>query len=107
MAGSRCANSYRSQDLGRETQFLRSGIPQPHSSFPRKGKNMKTNRRTKEPLDARHVAVLLGVSIGLGIVVHQSFLVVAGAIAVGALAVATARAAQEHSEAAHRVRPRR
>ncbi|HYJ05954.1 MAG TPA: hypothetical protein VEX43_12530 [Chthoniobacterales bacterium] len=68
---------------------------------------MKTNRRTKEPMDARHVAVLLGVSIGLGIVVHQSFLVIAGAIAVGALAVAAARAAQEHSEGAHLVRPRR
>jgi hypothetical protein len=68
---------------------------------------METNRRTNEPLGARHVAVLVGVSIGLGIVVHQSFLVLAGAIAGGALAVATARAAQEHSEAAHRVRTRR
>lgn len=77
------------------------------SSFPEKGNNMKTNRRTKEPMDARHVALLLGVSVGLGIVVHQSFFVVAGAIALGALAVAAARGAQEHSQGAHVGRSRR
>lgn len=68
---------------------------------------MKTTRGTNESMGARHVAVLLGVTVGLGIVVHQSFLVVAGAIAVGALAVATARAIEEHSDSTHFVRHRR
>lgn len=58
-------------------------------------------------MDARHVATLLGVTVGLGIIVHQSFFVVAGAIAVGALAVATARAIEQHPDSAHFVRHRR
>jgi hypothetical protein len=39
-----------------------------------------------------------GLSIGLGIAVHEGFFLVAGAIAVGALTVATAHALQEHAE---------
>jgi hypothetical protein len=65
--------------------------------FP-KGENMKTVRRGDESIGARQIAVLLGVCVGLGIVVHQSFLVVAAAIAVGALAVATAHAVEKQRD---------
>jgi 4-amino-4-deoxy-L-arabinose transferase-like glycosyltransferase len=68
---------------------------------------MNTTRTRSELVDARRVALLLGVTVGLGILVHQSFFVLAGAIAVGALAVATARTIQEHSDSAHLVRHHR
>jgi hypothetical protein len=54
--------------------------------------------RVNETPDPARVALLLGLSIGLGIAVHEGFFLVAGAIAVGALTVATARALQEHAE---------
>jgi len=38
-------------------------------------------------MDPARVALLLGLGAGLGIVVHEGFFLVAGAIAVGALAV--------------------
>ena len=68
---------------------------------------MNTTGRTREPTSARRLAMLLGLTVGLGIVVHQSFFVVAGAIAVGALAVATARVIEEHSANANFVHRRR
>jgi hypothetical protein len=44
------------------------------------------------------VALLLGLSIGLGIVVHEGFFLVAGAIAVGSLAAAIATTVYDHAE---------
>lgn len=49
-------------------------------------------------MEARTVALLVGLAMGLGIVVHEVFFLVGGAIAVGALTVATAHALQEHAE---------
>ena len=59
---------------------------------------MKKNDRFYETMDPARVALLLGVSIGLGIVVHEGFFLVAGAIAVGALAAAAANAIHDHAE---------
>lgn len=59
---------------------------------------MKTIKRDDGSVDGSRVALLLGLSIGLGIAVHEAFFLVAGAIAVGALSVATAHAVEEHSE---------
>ena len=49
-------------------------------------------------VDSARVALLLGLSIGLGITVHEAFFLVGAAIAVGALTVATAHALQKHAE---------
>jgi hypothetical protein len=62
---------------------------------------MRTIKRDDGSVDGARVALLVGLSIGLGIVVHEVFFLVGGAIAVGALTVATAHAAQEHAEHAH------
>ena len=43
---------------------------------------MKTIKRDDGTLDGSRVALLLGLSIGLGIAVHEVFFVVGGAIAV-------------------------
>lgn len=59
---------------------------------------MKTIEKDGGHVDPARVALLLGLSIGLGIAVHEGFLLVAGAIAVGALTVATVHAVQEHAE---------
>lgn len=59
---------------------------------------MRTIKRDDGSVDGVRVALLVGLSIGLGIVVHEVFFLVGGAIAVGALTVATAHAAQEHAE---------
>ena len=59
---------------------------------------MKTIEKDGEHIGPARVALLLGLSIGLGVVVHEGFFVVAGAIAVGALTVATMHAIQEHSD---------
>jgi hypothetical protein len=59
---------------------------------------MKTIRKDDGSVDGARVALLVGASIGLGILVHEVFFLVGGAIAVGALTVATARALQEHAE---------
>lgn len=59
---------------------------------------MNTIRREDGSVDSTRVTLLVGLSIGLGIVVHEAFFLVGGAIAVGALAVATAHAIQEHAE---------
>jgi len=58
-------------------------------------------------VDGTRVAVLVGVSIGLGIVVHEVFFLVGGVIAVGALAAAMAHAAEEHVEKMRPVHQRR
>lgn len=47
-------------------------------------------------IDSADVALLLGLSIGLGIAVHEGFFLVAGAIAVGALSVAAVHAVYHH-----------
>jgi hypothetical protein len=61
---------------------------------------MKTIKRDDGSVDSTRVALLLGLSIGLGIAVHEVFFLVGGAIAVGALTVATAHAIHEHAEQA-------
>ena len=65
---------------------------------------MNTIRRDDGSVDSTRVTLLVGLSIGLGIVVHEAFFLVGGASAVGALAVATAHALHEHGE---QVRPAR
>ena len=50
-------------------------------------------------MDPARVALLLELSLGLGIVVHEGFFLVAGAIAMGSLAVAAVHGLREHSEA--------
>ena len=59
---------------------------------------MKSDR-FYEAMDPARVALLLGLSVGLVIAVHEGFLLVAGAIAVGALAAAAANAIHDHAEA--------
>lgn len=59
---------------------------------------MKTIKRADGSVDGARVALLLGLSVGLGIAVHEVFFIVGGAIAVGALTVATAHAIEEHAE---------
>jgi hypothetical protein len=59
---------------------------------------MKTIKNDDGSVDGSRVALLVGLSVGLGIVVHEVFFLVGGAIAVGALAVATGHAMQEHAE---------
>ncbi len=49
-------------------------------------------------IDSARVALLLGLTVGLGIVAHEGFFFVAGAIAVSALVVATMHAMQEHAD---------
>jgi hypothetical protein len=61
---------------------------------------MKTIRRDDGSVDGARVALLVGLSIGLGIVVHEAFFLVGAAIAGGALTLATAHAVQEHAERA-------
>ena len=59
---------------------------------------MKTIRKDDGSVDGARVSLLVGASIGLGIVVHEVFFLVGGAIAVGALTVAMAQALQQHAE---------
>ena len=56
-------------------------------------------KHDEQAMDPARVAFLLGITLGLGIVVHEGFFLVAGAIAVGSLAVAAAHALHEHTEA--------
>ena len=58
---------------------------------------MKSDR-FYETMDPARVALLLGLSVGLGIAVHEGFLLVAGAIAVGALAATVANMIHDHAE---------
>ena len=50
---------------------------------------MKTIRNDDGSVDGARVALLLGLSVGLGIAVHELFFLVAGTIAVAALGIAT------------------
>ena len=59
---------------------------------------MKTIKNEDGSVDGARVALLVGLSIGLGLVVPEAFFLVGGAIAIGALTVATAHALQEHAE---------
>lgn len=58
-------------------------------------------------VDGTRVALLVGASIGLGLLVHEVFFLVGGVIAVGALAAAMAHAAEEHVEKTRPARQRR
>ena len=62
---------------------------------------MKTLQKPNGEIDSTRVAVLIGVTIGLGIVVHEGFFLVAGAIGVGALAAAGFHAIHQHAQHAH------
>jgi len=62
--------------------------------------NKMNNERFYEAIDPARVALVLGLSIGLGIVVHEGFFLVAGAIAVGAAAATIANAIHDHHHAA-------
>jgi hypothetical protein len=59
---------------------------------------MKKTDRLYEVVDPARVALILGLSLGLGIVVHEGFFFLAGAVAVGALAAAIANTIQDHAE---------
>lgn len=59
---------------------------------------MTTIKKDDGSVDGARVALLVGVSVGLGIVVHEVFFLVGGAIAVGALAAGAAHALQEHGD---------
>ena len=48
-------------------------------------------------MDPARVTLLLGLSLGLGIAVHEGFFLVAGAIAVGAIAAAIANTIDDHA----------
>ena len=58
---------------------------------------MKANN-AEDGMDPARVALLFGVSVGLGIVLHEGFFVVAGAIAVGAMAATVANLIYDHTE---------
>ncbi len=66
---------------------------------------MKQSDEFYAKVDAARVAVLFGMTVGLGIAVHESFFLVAGAIAVGALAAGIANAIQDHAEAGNHLAP--
>ena len=58
---------------------------------------MKKLRKNDGSVDGTRVAVLVGASVGLGLLVHEVFFLVGGVIAVGALAAAVTRTAEEHA----------
>ena len=59
---------------------------------------MRIIKRDDGSVDGARVALLLGISIGLGITVHEVFFLVGGAIAAGALTFGTVHTLQEHTE---------
>jgi hypothetical protein len=59
---------------------------------------MKTERRFNVEIDPARVAVLLGLTVGLGIAVHESFFLLAGVIAIGAVTAATVHEIRHHAE---------
>jgi hypothetical protein len=65
---------------------------------------MNKKDKLDETFNPARVAALMGLTIGLGIVVHEGFFLLAGAIAVGAVAVAVVHAVQDHAELAHQPR---
>jgi hypothetical protein len=62
---------------------------------------MKTLRKLSGEMDSARVGVLLGLSIGLGIAVHEGFFLLAGAIAIGALATTAVHAIRVHHDQNH------
>lgn len=68
---------------------------------------MKKLRKNDGSVDGTRVAALVGASIGLGLLVHEVFFLVGGAIAVGALAAAVTHAAEEHAGKTRPVHQRR
>ena len=58
---------------------------------------MKANN-AEDAMDPARVALLFGLSVGLGIVLHESFFVVAGVIAVGAIAATIANLIYDHTD---------
>lgn len=69
--------------------------------------NMNGIKKADGSVDGPRVAVLVGASIGLGLLVHEAFFLVGGAIAVGALAAAMTHAAEEHARKTRLVHQRR
>jgi len=61
-------------------------------------------RKSDGSVDGTRVAALVGISIGLGLLVHEVFFLFGGAIAVGALAAAVAHGTPEHDQK-RRLRP--
>ena len=59
---------------------------------------MKTLRDDSGRIDSAKVAVLLGLSIGLGLSIHPAFLLIAAVIAVGALLAKIIHVAGDHAE---------
>jgi len=59
---------------------------------------MNANHNNDGGMDPARVALLFGLTVGLGIVVHESFFLVAGAIAIGAMAAAFANTIYDHAE---------
>ena len=58
---------------------------------------MRTGRKLTE-IDPTGVAVLLGLTVGLGIAVHDIFFLVAGVIALGAVTAAMVGAIHNHTD---------
>ena len=58
---------------------------------------MTTIRKNDGSVDGTRFAMLVGASIGLGLLVHEVFFLVGGAIALGALAAAVTHAAEDHA----------
>ena len=59
---------------------------------------MKRTNNIGGDMDPARVALLFGISLGLGIVVHESFFMVATAFAVGAVAAVIANTIYDHTE---------
>ena len=78
-----------------------SGRPDPIVKSRSEEVHMKTLRDDTGKIDSATVAVLLGLSIGIGIAVHPAFLLVAAAIAMGALVARIFHAVQDHAEQTH------
>lgn len=64
-------------------------------------------RKDDGSVDGTRVGVLVGISIALGIVVHEVFFLIGGAIAVGALAGAVTHASEEHARTTRLAHQRR
>jgi len=61
------------------------------------GDDMKTGRKLTE-IDPAGVAVLLGLTVGLGIAVHESFFLVAAMITLGVVIATTGHAIHIHTD---------
>ena len=59
---------------------------------------MKTLRKLTGEIDSARVAVVIGLMIGLGLVIHEGFFLLAAAIAIGALIATAIHVIHEHSE---------